>query len=204
MDQYKEFTESLNNNYQEFREKSLSRRRFKHSEILPLINGLKENGLFTVKQIGSSAQGREIYLISLGKGNTKVFLWSQMHGDESTATMALFDICNFFRRSDQFDDFRKDILNNITIYFIPMVNPDGAELFERRNSMQIDINRDALKQQTPEAKILTDTFNSLKAGFGFNLHDQSIYYSAGRTADSASISFLAPPADYDKSVSPVR
>lgn len=204
MDQYKEFAGSLNNNYQKYREESLVRRRFKHSEILPLINGLKENALFTVKQTGSSAQGREIYLISLGKGKTKVFLWSQMHGDESTATMALFDICNFFMGSDQLDDFRKDILNNLTIYFIPMVNPDGAELFERRNSMQIDINRDALKQQSPEAKILTDTFNSLKADFGFNLHDQSIYYSAGRTANSASVSFLAPPADYDKSVSPVR
>ncbi len=204
MDKYKEFAESLNNYYKEFREESLARRRFKHSEILPLINALKENVLFTVKQIGLSAQGREVYLISLGKGKTKVFLWSQMHGDESTATMALFDICNFFNRSDQFDDFRKDILNNLTIYFIPMVNPDGAELFERRNSMQIDINRDALRQQTPEAKILIDTFNALKADFGFNLHDQSIYYSAGRTINAASVSFLAPPADYNKSVSPVR
>ena len=157
-----------------------------------------------MKQEGLSAQNREIYLISIGTGKTKVFLWSQMHGDEPTATMALFDIFNFFTQSGQFDNFKKEVLGKLTIYFMPMVNPDGAEVFERRNFYQIDLNRDAVREQSPEARILKAAFDSIKAEFGFNLHDQSIYYSAGRTFKSAAISFLAPAMNYEKSVNPVR
>ncbi len=204
MAQYKDFTSQLNNTYEDFREKSLTNRRFKHSDIKILIKKLQNNSLFTVKQPGVSAQNREIYLISVGSGKTKVFLWSQMHGDESTATMALFDIFNFFSGKNQFGELKNQILKELTLYFIPMVNPDGAEVFERRNSYQVDLNRDAIRQQTPEGKILKDTFDSLKADFGFNLHDQSIYYSAGRSFKSAAISFLAPAVNYDKTVNPVR
>ena len=204
MAQYQDFTTQLNNSYENFREKSLTNRRFKHSDIKPLIDKLKNDSLFTVKQAGLSVQNREIYLISIGTGKTKVFLWSQMHGDEPTATMALFDIFNFFTKSSQFDDFKKEVLEKLTIYFMPMVNPDGAEVFERRNVYQIDLNRDAVREQSPEAGILKSAFDSIKADFGFNLHDQSIYYSAGRTFKSAAISFLAPAMNYEKSVDPVR
>ncbi len=204
MAQYRDFTTQLNNSYDNFREKSLTNRRFKHSDIKPLIENLKKDSLFTVKQEGVSAQNREIYLASIGTGSTKVFLWSQMHGDEPTATMALFDIFNFFRQSSQFSDFKKEVLEKLTIYFMPMVNPDGAEVFERRNFYQIDLNRDAVREQSPEARILKTAFDSIKADFGFNLHDQSIYYSAGRTFKSAAISFLAPAMNYEKTVNPVR
>lgn len=200
----KDFTSRIYNHYEDFREPAIIQRRFKHSAILPLIEKLKNDSVFSVKKIGVSAQNREIYLVSAGKGKTRIFLWSQMHGDESTATMALFDIFNFFRTEHQFENYKKEILTNLTLHFIPMLNPDGAEVFDRRNSFLIDINRDAVRQQTPEGKILKDTFESLKADFGFNLHDQSIYYSAGRTFKSAALSFLAPPADHNKAVIPVR
>ncbi|HEY6906880.1 MAG TPA: M14 family zinc carboxypeptidase, partial [Ignavibacteriaceae bacterium] len=124
MAQYNDFTGQLYNTYEEFRENSITDRRFKHSDIKPLIDKLKSIPLFTVKQAGLSAQNRELYLISTGHGKTKVFLWSQMHGDESTATMALFDIFNFFSRENRFEEIKNLIRNELTVYFLPMVNPD--------------------------------------------------------------------------------
>ncbi len=56
-----------------------------------------------------------------------------MHGDEPTATAALFDIFNFFLAENHYPDFKRFLFDNTTIYFMPMVNPDGAELFQRRN-----------------------------------------------------------------------
>ncbi len=85
-----------------------------------------------------------------------------------------------------------------------MVNPDGAELFQRRNIFEIDLNRDAVRQQTPEGRLLKEVFDSLKAEFGFNLHDQSREYSAGNTFKTAAISFLAPSPDFNKTLTPVR
>ncbi len=193
----------LYNDYESFKEKSITHRRFKHADIVPLIEQLKDNKLFKVEKAGESVEGRNIYLISVGTGSKKIFLWSQMHGDEPTATMALLDIFNFFNATG-YDNYKKTVLQNYTIYFIPMVNPDGAEVFERRNVFDIDINRDATRQQTPEAIILRSTFEKLKADFGFNLHDQSTRNSVGNSFKSAAISFLAPAIDYDKSVNDIR
>ena len=61
----------------------------------------------------------------------------------------------------------------MTVHFIPMLNPDGAELFNRHNAIGIDINRDALRLQSPESQLLKKVRDSLDADFGFNLHDQS-------------------------------
>ena len=118
--------------------------------------------------------------------------------------MALLDIFNFLSSDDSFNDFRNFIKSKLTLYFIPMVNPDGAELYQRRNIFEIDINRDAVRQQTPEGKLLKDVFDSLKADFGFNLHDQSTRYSVGNSSKPATLSFLAPTVDYQKSISSNR
>lgn len=189
--------------YDTYREPTITNRRFKHKEIIPLIEQLKNNKDFTVNKVGTSAEGRDLFLISTGKGKKKVFLWSQMHGDEPTATAALFDIFNFFVH-DSFKELKEHILNNLTIYFLPMVNPDGAERFQRRNAFEIDLNRDALRLQNPESIILKDVFDSLKADFGFNLHDQDPRYSAGKSFKPAVISFLAPAFNDDKDVDPIR
>jgi hypothetical protein len=134
-----------------------------------------------------------------------VLLWSQMHGDEATATMALFDLFNFFRaRDDGFDSLRHLILQHTTLYFVPMLNPDGAERQTRRNALGIDLNRDALRLQSPEAKLLKDLRDRLQPTFGFNLHDQNPLYSVGDTGVPAALSFLAPPYDQERSVNEVR
>ncbi len=199
-----DFADRLYYCYNRFKEEKLTTRRFKHSDIIRLINKLKNINIFTVNKAGSSIGGRDIFLIKLGKGRKKIFLWSQMHGDESTATMAIFDILNFFNSKDEFDNIKKTILKKLTLYFMPMVNPDGAEIFDRRNAYDIDINRDAVRQQTPEGKILRKTFENIKPDFGFNLHDQNTKYSVGRGPNVAALSFLAPPVNYKKSLNPAR
>lgn len=93
---------------------------------------------------------------------------------------------------------------NLTLHFIPMLNPDGAQLFQRRNILDIDLNRDALRLTSPEAQLLKRVRDSLEADFGFNLHDQSVYYTAGLSGKPATISFLAPAFNDDKDMNRVR
>lgn len=204
MAQEKQLAWDIYHSYESFKEKSLVNRRFKQSDIIPLIEQLQNKNIYKVDKVGKSIQGRDIYLISLGTGKTKVFLWSQMHGDEPTATAALFDMFNFFQDESAFPEFKKFLLSNLSIYIIPMVNPDGAEIFQRRNIVEIDLNRDVARLQTPEALILKNVFDSLKADFGFNLHDQGRDYSVGNSFNPASISFLAPSPDYDKTITAPR
>ena len=204
MAQNLDLARNLYSNYDNYRESSINHKRFKHTDIASLIKKIKQKGMFSVQVAGKSFEGREIYLLSIGKGKTKVFLWSQMHGDEPTATMALFDVFNFFQTGDDLTDLKNSLLENLTIYFMPMVNPDGAEVYQRRNIFEIDINRDVVRKQTPEAATLIKTFENIKPDFGFNLHDQNTRYSVGNSFKSAAISFLAPSINYERSVDSVR
>ncbi|MCB0587870.1 MAG: hypothetical protein KDD06_21435 [Phaeodactylibacter sp.] len=188
--------------YQQYREPSIDNRRFKHSDIVPLIQRLGPP--FEWREAGQSIEGRSINLVRLGNGPKTVLLWSQMHGDEPTATMALMDLFNFFGASDDFDGFRRRLLSELTLYFIPMLNPDGAEKFQRRNALDIDLNRDAMRRVTPEAQLLKRVRDETGAQWGFNLHDQNAYYSAGNTPKTASVSFLAPAYNIDKEINEVR
>src|SRR5690606_18878993 len=134
-------TKDLRNAYERYHETSLTHRRFRHADILPLLKNRK--GVFRVDEIGQSVQGRGTFQLTYGKGPVKVMLWSQMHGNESTATMALFDLFNFLEGNhDGYDTLRNLLREKLHILFIPMVNPDGAEVFQRRNALDIDINRD--------------------------------------------------------------
>jgi len=195
---------SLHNQYNNYKDERLVDRRFKHYDIVPIIKSLKSP--FIVKTEGQSVEGRDIFSIRIGRGSETVLLWSQMHGDEPTATAALFDIIRFLQvENDGFDAFREKILDNLTLVFIPMLNPDGAEHFKRRNALGIDLNRDALRLSSPEAQILKQVRDELDADWGFNLHDQSRFYGAGYpTENMATLSFLAPAYNFAKSVNNTR
>lgn len=190
--------------HQDYIEPSIATKRFKHQDIERILAILRMDPRFEVKPVGKSFLGRTIYLVRIGQGAKKVLLWSQMHGDESTATMALLDIFNYLKHEEKEPGTRKRLLEECTLYFIPMLNPDGAELFVRRNAQQIDINRDAVFLQSPEARLLKSIRDSLNPEFGFNLHDQSKYYTAGDTKRPASISLLAPAYNVEKEVNGVR
>jgi hypothetical protein len=198
-----DITESLYETYEKYREPTLEKRRIKHYELRPLIAEYQKNPKFTVQHVGRSIEGRALSLVSIGSGKTDVLLWSQMHGDEPTATQAIFDILNFLDSPD-FTAEKQAILESCTLHFLPMLNPDGAEVFQRRNRLGVDINRDALRLQSPESRTLKRIRDSLEADFGFNLHDQSTYYNAERTEKPATISYLAPAYNYEKEINDVR
>ncbi len=196
--------QQLYNQYEQFKEPTITNRRFKHGDIQPLIRKLKNDPRFKINVMGQSIEGRDISLVSFGSGKTQVLLWSQMHGDEPTATMALMDIFKFLKEKNRFENFKSFLEKELTLHFIPMLNPDGAEKYQRRNALGVDLNRDALRLQNPESRILKKARDSLNADWGFNLHDQSRYYGAGRNPETASISFLAPAFNYEKDINEVR
>nr|WP_299342869.1 M14 family zinc carboxypeptidase [Allomuricauda sp.] len=198
-----DLTTQLYDAYENYKEVSLDKRRIKHSQIQPLIQRFAANPKFEVQKVGESIEGRDLHLISIGSGNQNIFLWSQMHGDEPTATLATFDILNFLD-APEFEAEKQEILSNLKLHFIPMLNPDGAEVYQRRNTLGIDINRDALRLQSPEGRVLKRIRDSLDADFGFNLHDQSTYYNAKLTDKPATISYLATAYNYEKDINDVR
>jgi len=190
-------------NYSRYEVPGLETKKIKQSHILPLIEGLPA-ALFKVEKIGKSFEGRDIFGIHIGEGKTRVLAWSQMHGDESTATRSLFDLFRFLATDDEFNSVRESIFQNLSILFVPMLNPDGAERWQRETAQGIDMNRDARRTATPEAQLLQQLCKTFQPQFALNLHDQNSYYSAGVSRYPATFSFLAAPPDADDTIYPTR
>lgn len=190
--------------HERFRVDALTEREFTHHElwtaIEPVIN---RSPALEREEVGRSAEGRPIYAVRFGHGSTTVLLWSQMHGDESTATMALADIFRFLADSPEHPLARR-LAENLTLVMVPMLNPDGAERFQRHNAFGIDVNRDARALSTPEARALKALQQRLKPEFGFNLHDQNVRTRVGRSERLAAIALLDPAYDESRAYNEVR
>ena len=188
------------NLYNQNLETNLKGRYITLDAIEPLL--LQFNSDNQVQIIGQSVLGKPIYKYEIGTGNTRVLLWSQMHGNESTTTKALFDFLNLLNGNS---DLAKNLLSEFTFCILSMLNPDGAFLFTRENANGIDLNRDAQNLTQPESKLLRSTFSEFKPNYCYNLHDQrSIYGIESETIKPATVSFLAPAYNENRDVNEVR
>src|SRR5262245_61113123 len=107
---------------------ALKVRRFTHAEFWAAVAPSLKSPVFTTKEVGRSMQGRALKTVTYGSGPVKVFMWSQMHGNEATATMALADMFAFFADKEP-SALRDRIASSLTVTFLPMLNPDGAQIF---------------------------------------------------------------------------
>lgn len=164
---------------------------------------LGEGTGFRTEEIGRSAEGRPLRHVQWGNGPTRVLLWSQMHGDESTASMALADLFRFLGEHGD-HPLVEGLRGSTTLHFFPVMNPDGAARFQRRSAHGVDLNRDARALVTPEARALKALRDRLEPHFGFNLHDQGVGYRVGNSTRGTAIALLAPPFNREREVNPVR
>ena len=182
---------------------AIASRRTTHADYWQSIDQSLRSPRLRVQEVGRSMLGRELRTVTFGTGPARVLLWSQMHGDESTATMALADIFAWMAASGS-DPIRERMSDSLTVVILPMLNPDGAERFQRENAAGIDINRDARRLSTAEGQTLKALHDRLKPDLGFNLHDQNARTRAGRGGPQAAIALLAPATDPERTWGPVR
>ena len=169
-------------NYVNYKESEISGRYITNDSIASL------NSKYNSSICGYSVNNLPINYFKIGSGPLKILIWSQMHGNESTSTKALFDSISFFNLHEPI------MLKELTLLVIPVLNPDGALKYTRANYNNIDLNRDAVDLSQPESVVLKDMYNSFKPDFCFNLHDQRSIYSTSNF-NSSILSFLSPSAD---------
>ena len=193
----KDFLETL---FSKEKESSLHGKWITFKDIEGLFS--KYESKFEVSQIGSSEENRPIMQLKIGTGSKKILLWSQMHGNESTGTRALFDLFNCILNST--DIIFTKILETCTLVFIPMLNPDGAQAYTRVNANQVDLNRDAVDRAAKESKLLRKVLEEFNPQFCFNLHDQRTIFGVEGTKNPATISFLAPSEEITRALTKGR
>jgi hypothetical protein len=176
----------------------------KHEFVVEKMHGIHQrNSKILFEEVGKSAEDRSINKLSFGIGDTKLLLWSQMHGDEATATAGLLSVFYFFAQNFE-TPFVQTLYQSLNIQAIVMLNPDGSERYQRRNVQGIDINRDAQRFASPEARILKKMHEQIQPDFGFNLHDMRGKETVGETGKILTVALMAPPYNKANDDSPTR
>lgn len=156
-----------------------------------------------LKELCKSENNKPIYSIKIGSGNKKVLIWTQMHGNESTGTKSIIDLLAFLETSN-FNFIKTKLFEELTVLLIPILNPDGAAAYTRENALGIDLNRDAVDLIAKESKCLNKILNDFKPEFCFNLHDQRTIFNVEGTKNPATISFLAPSVNEERTLTESR
>ncbi len=83
----------------------------------------------------------------------RLFYLCRQHGHEPASTEAALEFITQLVRAAPGSPLALD-LQRVTVYVVPMANPDGAEAFLRHNAHDKDINRDWLRRTQPETRAL--------------------------------------------------
>jgi hypothetical protein len=166
--------------------------RVRHADLKGYLDRLREEGI-SVREVGRSTANREIFQMEFGRGPLKVLC-----GRRCTATSRRPQA----RSSIYFITFNAIAAllglppsKRITLRAVPMLNPDGAELYQRRNLQSIDINRDARALATPEGRLLKKLRDEWQPDIGFNLHNENPRTAVGNSGLQSAISLLAVAFD---------
>jgi len=92
--------------------------------------------IVSLGSIGNSVEGRDLLLIRLGKGDKKIVLCGSHHAREYISSSYLMKMVEEYSRaysnSGYFGKYNvREILDQVCIYVVPMVNPDGVNLVNK-------------------------------------------------------------------------
>ncbi len=86
-----------------------------------------------VQIVGNSVLGKNIYVIKLGKGKKKIFYSASYHANEWITSILLMkfieNYCDSYISNGKLYNYSvHKLFNDVSIYIMPMVNPDGVDL----------------------------------------------------------------------------
>jgi hypothetical protein len=123
-----------------------------YAEMVAFLEGVARPGFITVTEEGRSTLGRKLFLVHLNRGGARarfrVLYYAQQHGDEVAGKDALLTLIR------DLAEHPGRLPQDVDLYLMPMLNPDGAEAHRRVNGAGADLNRDHLLLAQPETRAL--------------------------------------------------
>ncbi len=144
-------------------------------EILEFVQKASEKSTsLDFEVFGTSVEGRDLIVVkskSPKKSNLlRVLIFAQQHGNEQSGKEACLlliqDLAN--RKVTPFGD-------NIELWIIPQMNPDGGILDQRRNANGVDLNRDHVTLTQQENKALHNLFHQFMPHVTVDIHEYYPY-----------------------------
>jgi len=163
-----------------------------YGEVMAFISGLESSPYMRLETIATSIEGRKIPLMVIGNplpqnlsevgdGRIVVYIQANIHageieGKEATQMLA----------RDLLKNPESDVMKNVVILINPILNADGNEKFSeqnrtnqngpksvgiRYNGQNLDLNRDAMKLETPEIRgVVENVLNKWDPAISVDCH----------------------------------
>ncbi|MFT4243174.1 MAG: M14 family zinc carboxypeptidase [Acidovorax sp.] len=130
--------------------------------------GMSQRGEPILGLLATRAAGTE--LVDLDKSNRPtVVLIGQQHGDEPAGSEALLVIARELAQG-----LLEPLLDRINVVIVPRANPDGAAAGTRVTANGVDMNRDHLLLNTPEARALARVVNDYRPILVVDAHEYTV------------------------------
>lgn len=148
------------------------------------LDGLPSADLILREVIGQTTEGRDIIAVTVanpGGGRASVIVNANIHGGEIEGKVAAQMLLREFALGEH-----AELLDELSITFIPVFNADGNDAISRRNRTSqngpnggvgqrpngqgLDLNRDFVKLESPEVRALTRLANRLRPLAFMDLH----------------------------------
>jgi hypothetical protein len=129
----------------------------------------KGSQLIDRSTLGESAGGLEIPMVRIGRGSEparwRVMFVGQQHGDEVAGKEALLAMIEALAGDAD------RLPPHVALWIVPMLNPDGAAVHQRRNAAGVDLNRDHLLLEQPETRALHTLVREVKPHVFVDCHE---------------------------------
>ena len=137
-----------------------------------LLNlGMSQRGEPILGLLATRAAGTEPVQLD-NSGRPTVVLIGQQHGDEPAGSEALLVVARELTQG-----LLEPLLDRINVVIVPRANPDGAAAGTRVTANGVDMNRDHLLLNTPEARALAKVVNDYRPILVVDAHEYTV---AGR------------------------
>lgn len=155
---------------------------YSHEQHLNLLGEAQGSGLCQIDDLGSTVQGRDINLLTIGnqaESDLKIWLIARQHPGE---TMAEWFIEGFLARLlDHQDPTARALLNQATFYVVPNMNPDGSFLGNlRTNAAGANLNREwqnPTPERSPEVYFVREKMHQTGVDLFLDIHgDENLPY----------------------------
>ena len=163
---------------------------------LETIDSLFRSNRIEVICIGRSVKGKDIPLVVVSDPSVpieltkRLFIICRQHGDEPAPTEAMLNLIEDLAFAS--DDGAADLLSKVSFFIVPMMNPDGADAYKRRNANSADLNRDWLTLGQPETRCVRAAIDAVAPDVLVDQHElgpgnnRSDFVETAGTASGAS------------------